>query len=163
MLELLYQAQKELPRLLQLEDWNSVDVTYHAPRVERVWRPWNENRISLHVIHPCNSGEDLFHPHPWPSAMKIVRGYYEMVIGYGEGIEPPSVACKVILTPGSYYEMTNKNGWHGVRPIENPCYTVMISGSPWNREMPEEPKTKQGPLPPERVREILTQFRYHYS
>lgn len=162
MLELLHQAEKELPKLLEQDGWNSVDVTYHDPRVERVWRQWGENRINLHVIHPCKESDALFHPHPWPSAMRIVHGTYQMAVGYGEGTKLPPTACKVVLSAGSSYEMTNKDGWHAVYALHLPCYTVMISGKPWNREMPEEPMEKQGTLSQLRVSGILNLFRCFY-
>jgi len=69
MLDLLHKAISELPALLAShEGWKSVDVTFHPPRVERVWRQWGKNRILLHRTYPCDKEYGLWHPHPWSSA-----------------------------------------------------------------------------------------------
>jgi hypothetical protein len=52
-------------------------VNYHHPRVERLWTQVGDSRLMLHVIHPCNSSEALYHPYPWPSAMHVLSGRYE--------------------------------------------------------------------------------------
>lgn len=166
MLDVLYKAEEELSVLLHrdniLEGWNSVNVNYHDPHVERVWRQWGEYRISLHCIHPCEPSKSLFHPHPWPSAMRILSGEYEMEVGYGKGVEVPPSACKIVLQPESVYEMTDPDGWHSVRPLNGPCWTVMVSGKPWNRPMNEEPKHKLEPLSAERVAKMLAWFSRQY-
>jgi len=33
--------------------WNTLEVLYEAPRVERLWTQLGPNRLSLHRIHPC--------------------------------------------------------------------------------------------------------------
>lgn len=71
MFDVLEEVERAIPRLLWQEGWNSLDVDYHDPRVERVWRQWLDYRVSLHVIHPCQPSASLFHPHPWPSAMRV--------------------------------------------------------------------------------------------
>ena len=89
MLDVLAAVEQALPQLLQDENaWHSLYIDYQLPTVERLWRPWHEYRISLHRIHPCAPGEALFHPHPWPSAMHVLAGAYEMAVGYGQGRHP---------------------------------------------------------------------------
>ena len=86
MLDVLEAVEQKLPELLRDEaGWNSLFIDYHPPTVERLWRTWGEYRVSLHRIHPCERGTALFHPHPWPSAMRILSGEYEMAVGYGSG------------------------------------------------------------------------------
>lgn len=165
LLESLHRAEAELPALLRNhEGWQGVDVLYHEPRVERVWRQWGEMRISLHVIHPARREDCLFHPHPWPSAMRVVHGGYEMGIGYGTGTEAPEEACRVVLAPGSEYCMENPDGWHYVCPAHGSInLSVMVSGRPWAREMPVEPEHGANPpLTGERMGEILREFAGHY-
>lgn len=164
MLNCLHKAEQELPDLLHVFDgWEGIDVLYHEPRVERVWRQWGNLRISLHVIHPANKIDCLFHPHPWPSAMRVVHGGYEMGIGYGEGIEAPPEACRVILSAGSQYCMENKDGWHYVCPADGLNLSVMVSGAPWVREMPIEPEHGTNPkIPITRMCEILEMFKLFY-
>ena len=81
MFKILKEVEKVLPALLKLNDWESIDVDYHPPRVERVWRRYGDYRINLHRIHPCRKDEALFHPHPWPSIVKIIEGGYWSKLG----------------------------------------------------------------------------------
>jgi hypothetical protein len=161
MLPILARAEQALPALLTSRaGWNSLDVDYEPPRVERLWRPFEECRLYLHRIHPCEKA--LYHPHPWPSVIKIVSGGYEMAVGYNEWLTdtPPPVAVTFELSPGSSYEMTNIYGWHYVLPsVEN--LSVMITGAPWVRWSP--PVSKQlSPLKEEEVERLLADFRGHY-
>ncbi len=94
MLDVLFHVEKALPQLLQDESaWNSVLVDYHPPTVERLWTAWQGYRVYLHRIHPCEHEQALFHPHPWPSAMRVLDGEYEMAVGFGAGTQTPPVAA----------------------------------------------------------------------
>ncbi|MEM6989018.1 MAG: hypothetical protein AAF721_00930 [Myxococcota bacterium] len=65
MLGTLHRAIEALPRLLrEPEDWESLHITYHPPRVERLWLQHGSHRIFLHRIYPCEEGDALWHPHP---------------------------------------------------------------------------------------------------
>ena len=162
-----------LPRLLlQPEIWRGKDILYHAPRVERIYtdqtlsgrKSLGDNRISLHIIYPTDE-QCLFHPHPWPSVIKIVHGGYEMGVGYGEGLETPPEACKLLLTAGSIYAMLDPDGWHYVKPATSqPNLSVMISGAPWGREMPIEniPDGANKDMTPERIGQIIATFQTFY-
>jgi hypothetical protein len=158
MLEKLFEVENLLPDWLDKE-WASLDVDYHPPRVERLWRSWGEFRVSLHRIHPCEN--PLFHPHPWPSAMRILSGTYEMVVGYGAGETPPPIACRLQLSAGTCYEMVEKDAWHWVRPLEKPAYSLMISGLPWARWAPPVSR-KLPPLSSEASAELLAFFKDVY-
>src|SRR5256884_8489783 len=97
MLEVLAAVEKELPRLLLDEAaWSGLFIDYHPPTVERLWAQWRNYRVSLHRIHPCGPGQALFHAHPWPSAMRVLTGEYEMAVGYGPGEAVPPVAALMI-------------------------------------------------------------------
>lgn len=160
MLELLEIALAELPTLLASPDgWTGMRIDYHPPFVDRAWRPWRDGRLSIHRIHPCASEDALFHPHPWPSAMRILSGRYAMNLGHGAGIVPPPVSTRVIATAGTSYEMTDRDAWHDVRPLGGPALTVMLSGPPWQREMPVEPASPQRPLSREALVELLAAAR----
>lgn len=161
MLEVLAQAEKSLPKLLRDPDgWNDIDVDYHPPRVERLWRPFGESRIYLHRIHPCEANEALFHPHPWPSAMLVISGNYEMAMGYG--VEEPPMMAEIAMVPGSRYAMIHPDAWHYVRPIDKVAYSLMVSGQPWQRKAPKSDQPLQS-LTPEAKNEILEVFRSIYS
>ena len=161
MLNVLAQIKKELPELLIDEDfWNGLYIDYHLPVVERLWRQWGYYRIYLHWIHPCDPEDSLFHPYPWPSAMEIISGRYEMLVGYGEGSEAPPVAARIILPEGSSYEMTNMNAWHSVRPLNVSATSIMVTGKPWDRWSPSGEK-KPGPLNEKSKEQLLDHFRHH--
>ena len=156
MLDLLDIVLAELPTLVASpQGWTGMRIDYHPPFVDRVWRPWRNCRLSIHRIHPCAPEDALFHPHPWPSAMRILAGRYAMDLGYGAGIAAPPVAARVIATAGTSYEMTDRDAWHAVRPLGGPAVTVMLSGPPWQRAMPVEPAVPQRALSPETIAELL--------
>lgn len=133
MLERLHQAIQQLPVLLQ-DTWESLDIDYHPPRVERLFRPFGEGRLYLHRVHPCRKADALFHPHPWPCAIRVLSGRYEM--GMGVGRERPVVASRLIATGPFDYEMTDRDAWHYVRAIGAPALSIMVTGAPWDRASP---------------------------
>lgn len=125
-------ARSVLPGLISdpATPWQTLDVLYEDPHVERVWIQLGEDRLYLHRIHPCEKA--LFHPHPWPSAILILSGQYRMDVGYGwrSGGEPP-VAASMYLQEGSGYEMVNPDGWHNVLPYGGPSLSLMLTAPPW--------------------------------
>ncbi|MEZ4464521.1 MAG: hypothetical protein R3F43_08430 [bacterium] len=122
MLDLLAEAEAALPTLLaDAAAWRSLRIDYHPPIVERLFRPFGDGgRLSLHRAWPCDPGEALFHPHPWPSAMRIVSGCYRMIVGHGPGVVAPPVAATLELAAGSTYTMTDPDAWHAISPIGGP-------------------------------------------
>lgn len=137
MLDALARVEADLGFLIRGPEeqakWQSLDIDYHAPRVERLWRDWEGFRVYLHWIHPCEPGEALLHPHPWPSAMKVLGGRYEMGVGYGPGETEPPLAALLELAEGSTYQMIDPDQWHYVRPLDGPALSLMVTGKPWNR------------------------------
>lgn len=159
MLKMLAAAVVELPDLLDVEEaWESLYVDYEYPYVQRLWKSFRHGRLFLHCIHPCDSGQALYHPHPWPSAMFIARGQYEMAVGYGSGQIPPPVACRFLAGPGFRYEMTEPDGWHSVSPVRDVCWTVMVTGRPWERWTPRSSSPLR-PLNPEERARMFEFFR----
>lgn len=154
--------------------WKSLDVDYHPPRVERVWMQFNDMRLSLHVIHPCEREEALLHPHPWESAVYVlpIGGTYEHGIGVretqlGDGMFPEMTNDIILSTQeysgDVYYEMLNKKTVHYVRPIGLPVFTIMISGpKKWdtNGTKVDKPLTS---LSEERKIEILNTFKHYFK
>ena len=162
MLDVLEQVERELPALLADGDsWAGLLIDYHPPTVERLWRRWAEYRISLHRIHPCAAGEALFHPHPWPSAMRILEGEYEMAVGYGKGETTPPVAALMIAAGDFRYEMTDPDAWHYVRPLGAATLSVMVTGKPWDRPAPRSGKPLV-PLTEAQRAELFRLFRGYY-
>jgi hypothetical protein len=135
MIELLKRVECVLPELLQNpEIWQTLDVDYFPPRVERLWTQYDENhRLFIHVIHPTTE-PCLFHKHRWPAAFKMIEGEYEMGIAYSEkeitsdeAYKLPSISS-FIMSAGSYYEMTNTHTLHYVKPLEKPSISLMLTG-----------------------------------
>lgn len=162
MLDVMEIIEVELPLLLESsDDWRTLYINYHPPFVERVFRRWGDYRVYLHRIHPCDSDQALFHPHPWPSAMHIFSGVYEMAIGYGPGTQPPPYAARLVASGDLKYEMTEPDAWHYVRPIGGVAMTLMITGPPWERWSPG--RTEQlSPLDDSARDEILSFFRRRF-
>lgn len=161
MLEILAEVEHCLGRLLVEHHWKDVRINYHPPFVDRLWTGYKEYRVFLHCVHPCNIDEALFHPHPWPSAMRIVKGTYEMIVGFGEGESQPPVASRLVLPTGSLYEMTEKNSWHAVAPLGEPAWSIMVTGWSWDRPSPK-PSHRLGLLSPERREDMLDFFCSRY-
>jgi hypothetical protein len=164
LLKVLDHIESRLPKLLESDDeWQTLDVNYEPPRVERLWMQYDADyRLYLHRIHPCEKA--LFHPHPWPSAIKIVSGVYEMAVGYGIGKKDPPEAARLRLTSGASYEMVDQNGWHYVRPIGGPSLSVMVTGNPFDlRHLGTPPVTKPlGPLNEKDRDDLFNEFRKIY-
>jgi len=103
--------------------FESVFVDYEPPFVERLWYQFDEEyRIFLHRVHPSASGEALYHPHPWPSLVRVLTtgsGGYEHGIGYDglrTGAPPPVAAVQKNRDDGGFiYEMTDPHSWHYVK------------------------------------------------
>jgi hypothetical protein len=162
MLDVLARLEHALPAMLQEESiWQSLYVDYHPPTVERLWTPWREYRAYLHRIHPCERGQALFHPHPWPSAMRVLEGEYEMAVGFGPGMEEPPVAALMIASGDFRYEMVHRDSWHYVRPIGGLTLSVMVTGGRWDRESHKSGKPLR-PLGAGQVAELLRLFRARY-
>lgn len=162
----LKQIEKELPQILRDEKrvWNSLDITYLPPRVKRVWTQYNDKiRLFLHKIYPASKDEAFYHPHPWFSAMKIVKGSYQMGLGYDDETESPPIVSTQIFNQGSYYDMTNPKGWHYVAASDI-VYTIMITGPLFDPpvKMPKTPKEIQHPLEQYDIDNILNFFKDHY-
>jgi hypothetical protein len=135
MLKMLQEAADALPDLLtDAESWNTLQVTYNLPYVDRLWRNFGEGRILLHRIHPCGEDEALFHPHPWPAAIRVLGpGDYEMGIAWGDPTGPvPPMATKITMTRGGLYEMTDPRAWHYVRPLHREVFSLMVIGKPYD-------------------------------
>ncbi len=162
MIAILEQVESHLPSLLRdAVKWKSLDINYHPPRVERLWRQLDNVRVCLHKIHPCKGDQALFHPHPWPSAMKVLSGTYEMAIGYGAGDEAPPMAVTMIVTGGMKYEMVDPDSWHYVRPIDDVAMTLMVTGHPWSRSAPGGDQ-QLSPVSERSREEMLRFFREKY-
>lgn len=172
MINKLKEAESILPDLLRNSDiWNSLDVDYYPPRVERLWVQYDENhRLYIHIIHPTNE-DCLFHKHRWPAAFKILKGSYEMGISYSDKEVSSEEAYNIakvsmfILNENSYYEMTNTHTLHYVKPLDKESLSLMITGPLYpEAEFRKEILNKDlKPLSKQRKEEILAYVSYIYK
>lgn len=165
MRDVLTQVEQELPSLLSADGWDSLYIDYDYPNVSRVYREWDGYRINLHLIHALPEDKiPLYHPHPWPSAMRIVTNGYDMNVGYGpyDGTSPPVVAS-MFLNEGSYYEMTDMSAWHSVWPSKN-VLSLMVTGRPWWDDWsPNDKELSLRKLTETEIDKILTLFGLYYK
>ncbi len=156
MLETLRAISDQLPTLLRRREiWRSLHVLYEPPRVERLWCQLGDLRVFLHKIWPTEA-EVLYHPHPWPSAVRVVSGRYLHLVGTAERI-----LATQVLTAGSEYELTDPAAWHSVRPLDEPSDSIMVVGKLYDPPpaMPKPPTERQPPLEDQRVEELLDAWR----
>lgn len=168
MLDVLSAAQNliienfETYKWLNPDEWNSIDVTYKEPHVERLWRQMGENRIYLHKIHRSQGMErEFFHFHPWPAAMRVVSGSYNMKFGYGprDSDNPPNIILSQILQEGTCYSMEDPLAWHSVQPRYEYSLSIMVTGKPF--ELNEKKPKCIGALPSlsaEAKKKLLIEF-----
>lgn len=159
MIEVLHGMEDGLGLLIEEPGWNSLLIDYETPHVERLWKMVDGYRLCLHRIHPCEKA--LYHPHPWPSAVHLLSGTYEMGIGYAEpGATVPVEVARTIYHNGGVYEMIDPRGWHYVKPFNSPCYSIMVMGPlyPADGTVHPKPTIRQRPLSANAVSELLAKF-----
>jgi hypothetical protein len=162
MLDVLHAAEKDLPELLaSSEGWRTFKLDRHAPFIDRMLREHRGGKLFLHRIHPCAEGVAPYHPHPWPSAMRILEGTYEMAVGYGAGERAPPIAARLIASAPFEYELTDAFAWHSVRAIGAPAMTVMVTGPRWDRPSPREDQRDDKPLSPLSEAEVAAMLAYY--
>lgn len=166
-IELLQLMEERIITFLKQKDiWTSLDVDYYPPRVERLFTHHNGFRIYLHVIHQTNE-KCLYHKHRWPAAFKQLKGSYEMGITYSpdeiksdEAHKLPTLAMFTI-SEGSYYEMTQTDCLHYVKPLTDISLSIMITHDlyPEAEFRKETVDRKLNPLSDARKSEILEMFK----
>lgn len=132
-IEILQSLEPKIYNLLDDSSvWKTLDVDYFPPRVERVYTEMDGYRIFLHVIHKTSSN-CLYHKHRWAAAFKQIFGAYEMGLAYSEleissdeAHKLPDL-CKFIINKGSYYEMTQTDALHYVKPLTDFSCSLMIT------------------------------------
>ncbi len=165
MLEALYEAERALPDLLMsAEGWSGLFADTERPHLKRVWRQWDQNRISLHDFGPCEPGQVFPHPHEWDSAIRIKDGECETGTAYVTFPgEPIDIFTRVILVPGSAYELIGPRAVHWVRPTHPNGYaSVMVSGPPKYHQDRRRVNTPSRALTPAEIMAQLARFRGFY-
>ncbi len=164
MLPILEEVESKLVDLVSTSELHTMYIDYHKPYVSRVWFPYGSYRVYLHRIEPCQeSTEALFHPHPWKSIIRILEGSYEMGIGHSKTDMIPTVDCTLILPPQSIYEMVDRDGWHYVRPLYEPVYSLMITGELNDRKGVNDPNHKFRSLTEEEKSDVINTILSFYN
>ena len=165
MIDILKGIEKNLIQLLieksEAGKIHTMYIDYHKPYVKRIWFQHGDYRVFLHKIEQCTeSAEALYHPHPWKSAVKIISGTYEMGVGHSSTEDVPKTDCKLILKPGTIYEMMESDGWHYVSPKDGDSFSLMVTGELTNRKTPVSILKKWRPLHFSEIVDILFAFGY---
>lgn len=139
MMGVLSAATSGLLRLMEDRGrWSSLIINRRKPWTFRAFTNFEHEgekfRICLHRFETCDPEESFLHPHPWPGAFRILKGFYDMNVGLSvDRYSPPSRVAKLHLGPDAVYAITNPLTWHSVTPLEE-CYTIMVNGKPWDPE-----------------------------
>lgn len=144
-LDALKVAELDMPRLLsEREAWHGMDITYNKPHIRRAWREWGQGRVYVHWIDGCFKEEAYMHPHPWPSAIRILEGKYTMRLGFKRDDKVEVISTQEFIK-GSAYEMTNPLGWHSIQPQSGSfVLSLMVTGTPFDPS-PEKPCKREYP------------------
>jgi hypothetical protein len=122
--------------------WDSLVINRRKPHTYRVFTMDGENRICLHRFEPCEESDAFKHPHPWPAAFIVMAGSYRHWLGRSKDLESqPDEVMDSVMRPGSIYEITENQTWHGVIPLET-AYTIMLNGPIWEVQHKETRTTK---------------------
>jgi hypothetical protein len=143
--ELLPQISEWLVADLESGDfsrWDSLIINKRKPHTYRVFTMVGDLRVCLHRFEPCGPLECFKHPHPWPAAFLVLDGNYRHWIGHSPTMDgEPLKVYEEILAPGTMYEITERQTWHSVQPL-NMTYTIMVNGPPWEEQHSQTRTTK---------------------
>lgn len=151
--------EKALPRLLTQESQWRDEVVNVPPVIERLFLQFEGIRAYLHRLGPCAPEDKWWHPHVWPSVMKVLEGHYRMDFGKdGAG----SVAV-IEAVGGITYEMPTRESWHAIYPATT-CWSIMIAGEYWPGVVlpPLKHGANQGRLQAGERAELFHKFRSLY-
>ena len=157
---LLAEVESELPERIAKGDFRSMHVTYAKPYVERLFYTRGEHRVFLHRIDSCMPEEALWHPHPWPSLIKVIDtegGLYRHSVGDRNGVFAVQTGTASVLRPITY-TMLEPKAFHSVS-TDKASWSVMIIGPRWS---PPEPSKHQEVISASRVQELLDRWRFLY-
>lgn len=175
MLDILHKVEDGIEGFLMGEGWRSKCIDYTPPVVHRIYRDIVIDdvgyRIYLHRIFSCKRA--FFHPHPWPSAVRVIgasagtRSTYEMGVGFSsnERHDPPPHAAVMFVSDGFKYVMDHPDAWHYVKILGAPSVSLMVSGPVWDRPggAPRTEKYDFRPLTEEERFEIVSPVLFHYG
>jgi len=151
MIDVLNNLLPDILKSIDEDEWGSLLINRRKPHTYRIFRNFGEYRACLHVFDPCDPEDAFAHPHPWAGAFLTLKGEIVHTLGHSPDLKSkPVFQPPEILTPGSMYEIIDKQTWHKVQPTQR-THTVMINGLPWEGHI--ETRTTKGKdlleIPPE--------------
>jgi len=160
---LLAEVESELPERIAKGDFRSMHVTYAKPYVERLFFSRGEHRVFLHRIDSCAPEEALWHPHPWPSLIKVLDtegGLYRHSVGDKDSVfaVQMGVASSWPELRPITYTMLEPKAYHSVS-TDKASWSIMITGPRWS---PPEPSKHQAVIARTRVQELLERWKGFY-
>lgn len=143
-IETLLKVESVIPDILaHPELMKTSRIIHDEPEVWRIWWQLGDIRVAFHKIFPCE--ECFFHPHPWPSIVKCLKGGYTHTIGIYNG-SPNDVMCLrpddikgfsdtllpfvTTVSKGDHYRMVDIRQFHQVTTPDY-SYSIMIMGQPY--------------------------------
>lgn len=141
--------RKELELLLEngienlfedINSWESLLIDKYPPVIHRLYRKISDNRtVILHKLHHSGTESCLMHSHSWAFALCIVKGGYEMGMGFSKDRNQiPETIFQMQIKEGDIYEMTSSDVWHYTKPLLNELsYSVMLVGDRWRERKAE--------------------------
>ena len=126
---------EHLPSYLSKKGWESLLITKHPPVIHRLSLQTNEDRaLYLHKLHYCGDKTHAYmHSHPWPCAVHVVQGGYEMGVGFSKDLaDSPDALYTTRVYAGHSYEMNSADVWHYTKPIGD-TYSIMLVGRRWRK------------------------------
>lgn len=148
----LNEVEDHLPELLQdRKNWRSMFIDYQPPHLMRIHHQLGLVRINLHYFLPVDQIDakatdardiNLYHPHPWAAAFRILEGHYGQYFGVapkpGTDNPPPRQESLIIqdaaISGKNRYVMANHLLWHQVIPFADGRHvsTLMVTHIPEN-------------------------------
>ncbi len=143
------------------EQWGSLLINKYPPVIHRLSFKISETRtLLLHKLFNTKDEKALMHSHSWPFALKLLKGEYEMGVGFSKNREevPKSIFTSFVKT-GDFYEMLTPDIWHYTKPTKETDFScsVMLIG-----ERSRERKAENNlPLSLAQKKEMFDWFKKH--
>jgi hypothetical protein len=178
--EVQYNVESNIGKILSLADaMQTSRIIHDEPEVWRVWWQLGDIRVALHKIMPCD--ECFFHPHPWPSVIRCLKGGYTHRIGLYNGpkadvealtpdhiqaFSDTLVPMTTTISAGDSYLMPDIRQFHQVS-TSAVSYSLMIMGLPYfpgatrrfSRKVPDHNIT----LTQEQINDIMGVTKSYYG
>lgn len=122
-----------IPSLLKNpNEWESLLINKYPPIIHRVSYKLSTNRtLLLHKLFNTEKEHAFMHSHSWPFACKVIKGEYEMGVGFSNNRNnPPKSVFTSFVKAGDVYEMLSPDIWHYTKPTENTecSYSILLIG-----------------------------------